>query len=98
MSDAETVRRLGEVLRTAGETHHAVYAIVDGDDDDWATWYADWLVNLSELPELLGTKLPRSELTFQLVSLGREYAETATDEPWETFYASRLLERLGKRT
>jgi hypothetical protein len=32
-----------------------------------ASWYAEWLVTLSELPELLGTKVVRSELTYLLV-------------------------------
>ncbi len=36
------------LLREAGETHHLVYRIVDGDDPDWASWYADWLLDLSE--------------------------------------------------
>jgi len=94
----ENVRKLSEVLRTVSETHHTVFAIVDGADDDWATWYADWLVNLSELPALLGTTPVRSELTYQLVSLAKEYAEASTDQSWEEFYASRLLERLGKRS
>ena len=26
------------------------------DDDDWATWYSDWLLNLSSLHELLGAR------------------------------------------
>ncbi|MFL5738497.1 MAG: hypothetical protein ACJ76P_14390 [Actinomycetota bacterium] len=96
MSD-ETARRLSDLLHTAGETHHRVFAIVDGADDDWATWYADWLVNLSALPELLGGKPVRSELTYQLVALTKEYADARRDEPWEEYYATRLLERLGKR-
>ena len=47
--------RVVSLLHEAGETHHRVYRIVDGDDPDWASWYADWLVNLSELPQILGT-------------------------------------------
>jgi len=30
------------LLHEAGETHHRVFRIADGADDDWATWYADW--------------------------------------------------------
>jgi hypothetical protein len=97
VNDEDTLRKVSAVLRAAGETHHAVFAIADGDDDDWATWYADWLVNLSELPALLGTKPARSALTYELVALGREYAAAGTDEPWDEFYAARLIERLGKR-
>ena len=48
------VARIATPLREAGETHHVVYRIVDGDDADWASWYADWLIDLSELPQILG--------------------------------------------
>ena len=38
---------IAEVLHEAAETHHVVWRITDGDDPDWASWYADWLLNLS---------------------------------------------------
>ena len=47
-------RQRPAALHEAGETHHRVFRIVDGADDDWASWYADWLVNLSELAAMLG--------------------------------------------
>ena len=84
--------KVGELLHEAGETHHVVYRIVDGADDDWASWYSNWLVNLSELPELLGRKPVRSELTYLLVKLDKDYAAESPDEPWEDWYASRLVE------
>jgi hypothetical protein len=59
--------QISQLLHETGETHDRVYRIVDGADDDWASCYADWLVNLSELPTLLGTKPVRSELTYLLV-------------------------------
>jgi hypothetical protein len=88
---SERMARVSAILREAGETHHAVYRIVDGADDDWASWYADWLVNLSALPDVLGTKPVRSELTYVLVRLGKEYAERRPDEPWQDYYARGLL-------
>jgi hypothetical protein len=36
--------RVAALLHEAGETHHLVYRIVDGDDPDWASWYAQWLL------------------------------------------------------
>ena len=83
------------LLREAGETHHRVYRIVDGADDDWASWYADWLVSLSELPSLLGAKPVRSELTYLLVSLGKDYAASQPGEPWEAFYAQRIVDHFS---
>jgi hypothetical protein len=90
---ADTATKISELLHEAGETHHRVYQIVDGADDDWASWYADWLIRLSELPELLGTTPVRSELVYMLVRLDKEYAEQQLSEPWEQYYARRLIER-----
>jgi len=91
----ESVKALSTLLHQAAETHHLVFAITDGDDPDWATWYADWLVNLSRFSDLVGTKPPRSAVTYQLVSLDKEYAEAGSSEPWEDFYAARLMQRLS---
>src|SRR5262249_53787737 len=59
---ADKTGGISDLLHEAGETHHRVYRIVDGADPDWASWYADWLINLSELPDLLGARPVRSEL------------------------------------
>ena len=86
---------LADVLHQAAETHHVVYRINDGDDPDWASWYADWLLELSELPTLLGTKPVRSHLVHALVELEREYTAADTEERWEKWYARGLHERFG---
>lgn len=88
---SDTTARVRDLLHEVAETHHQVFRITDGADDDWATWYADWLVRLSELPDLLGRPPVRSQLTYQLVELDREYAAAAPDEPWEQYYAERLV-------
>ena len=92
--DARTAR-VAELLAEAAETHHRVYRISDGADDDWATWYARWLVELSELPEILGRRPVRSELTCLLVQLDRQVDADQPDEPWPAFYARRLVEQLS---
>jgi hypothetical protein len=85
-----TANQVAALLHEAGETHHQVFRIVDGVDDDWASWYADWLVKLSELPELLGRRPVRSELVYMLVSLDHDYTEAAPAEAWPDWYATRL--------
>jgi hypothetical protein len=87
--------KISELLHEVGEAHHVVYRISDGADDDWASWYSNWLVNLSELPELLGGAPVRSHLTTVLVQLDRDYTREDPDEAWEDYYARRLLEGLG---
>jgi len=86
---------LAELLHEAAETHHVVYRITDGDDLDWASWYADWLLNLSELPELVGSKPVRSHLVHTLVQLDRDYTAASPYERWEDWYAELLVDRLA---
>jgi len=87
--------RIAELLHEAAETHHVVYRITDGDDPDWASWYTDWLLDLSELPRLLGARPVRSHLVHALVQLDREHSAEAPAGRWEDWYAARLAERLG---
>lgn len=94
MTTGDTTARIAQLLHEAAETHHVVYRITDGDDPDWASWYADWLLRLSELPELLGAAPVRSHLVHALVELDRESSGAGR---WEDAYAVALLERFGVR-
>ena len=93
MNDTEA--KVAELLNEAGETHHRVFRIVDGADDDWASWYGDWLVRLSELPTLLGKPPVRSEVVYMLVRLDKQYVETKPALPWPEYYAERLVEHFS---
>ena len=86
-----TLEQISSLLHEAGETHHQVFRIVDGVDDDWASWCAQWLIDLSELPDLPGVRPVRSELIYLLVSLDKQFTAEAPGEPWETYYARQIL-------
>jgi hypothetical protein len=87
--------KISELLREAAETHHRVYRITDGEDPDWASWYADWLIRLSELPQLLGRTPVRSELVYMLVKLDREFSAETRKQAWEAYYADALQRRFA---
>jgi len=87
----EATEAIANLLREAGRAHHVVYRITDGDDPDWASWYADWLLTLSELPSLVARVPPRSHLVHALVELERE----SSGEDWPAEYARGLVERFG---
>ncbi len=80
---------------TPPRTHHIVYKIVDGEDPDWASWYADWLIHHSRLPDLLGTAPVRSELVYLLVRCDKEFVATAPAGRWEEYYARALIEAVA---
>ena len=87
----EMLDQISGLLHEAGETHHRVYRIVDGDDPDWASWYAQWLIELSELPGLLGVRPVRSELIYLLVGLDKRYAAESPAQTWERYYAQEII-------
>ena len=86
---------IAKLLHEAAETHHHVYRITDGIDDDWASWYADWLLDLSELEQLLCARPVRSHLVHALVQLDLDHTAGDIDEPWTVYYARCLRERFG---
>ena len=95
MSGRATVLEIAALLDEAGETHHHVYRITDGVDDDWATWYANWLLDLSELSALLGAQPVRSHLIHALVQSDRDYTSVDREESWQEFYARELVRSFG---
>jgi hypothetical protein len=85
------VDAIANVLHEAAELHHAVWRDTDGEDPDWASWYADWLLGHSELPALLGTTPVRSHLVHALVELDR--MQESAGGKWEDAYARGLVDR-----
>ena len=97
MSDHETEIRIAALLDEAAEIHHSVYRITDGVDEDWATWYANWLLDLSELSELLGARPVRSHFIHALVQSDRDYTGAHRDESWPEFYSRELVRAFGAK-
>ena len=95
MARASVEDRVGALLEEAAETHHRVYRITDGTDDDWASWYAGWLLDLSELGDELGCRPVRSHLVHALVQCDLDYTAAGPDEPWPQVYARELTRRFS---
>jgi len=91
----DNAKKVSDLLHEAGETHHRVFRITDGADDDWASWYADWLIKLSELPDLLGAPPVRSELVYMLVKLDKDYTAEGPEAKWKDYYAAQIIEELS---
>jgi hypothetical protein len=56
-----------------------------GADDDWASFYPDWLLDHSELPEMLRRAPTRSHLVHELVESERAFGEAAAPGRWQDF-------------
>ena len=89
----ERVQSLASLLTDAGRAHHQAYLETNGDDPDWAIWYADYLVD--KLPEHLGTRLHRSNIVYLLMHLSYLQPLDAPQAAWPRYYARYLLQRYG---
>jgi hypothetical protein len=89
----DDIDAVGELLHEAGEVHHVYFADTGGVDDDWATFYSEWLLFRTKFSQLLGKRPVRSGLTRDLVVLDEEYVASKTSEPWPTWYARRIIQK-----
>jgi hypothetical protein len=92
----DRLEKIADLLHEAGEIHHTVFKDTDGADDDWATFYSDWLLAHSDLPALLGRRPVRSHLTRDLVECDEEYTRGNDGQPWPRWYARKLLAKYGE--
>ncbi|HEY1428405.1 MAG TPA: hypothetical protein VGF18_02455 [Candidatus Tumulicola sp.] len=84
-------KRIADLLHQVGETHHIVFSDTDGNDEDWATFYSDWLLRHSDFGKLLGHVPVRSHLTRDLVELDEQFTAQSPTDPWPAWYAQRLI-------
>ena len=95
MDDQNDVRdprdTLAALLREAGRAHHIAFAHVNGEDAEWPSWYAAWL--LPRLTPLLGRVPGVDALAAELHALEEERRALEPAPDWPGFYAERLLAR-----
>ena len=85
------IQAIAELLKQSGRAHHQAFIEVNGADDDWPIWYADYLVD--KLNQLLSTSLTRTQIVVLLVELDQQQKATAPDANWTEFYAKELVNR-----
>lgn len=88
----DLAERLAELFEKTGKAHHQAFLDVDGADDEWPLWYADYLMD--RLAALLGdAEFTKSELIYLLVTVDREQKSIAPGSHWPTFYANFFMDR-----
>ena len=83
--------RLAGILERAHEVHAVVTRRTDGVDPDWALFYAWWLLNWSDFPDVLGRSPSLAELTPERTALDAAFRAGPRDRPWPAVYASMLI-------
>jgi glutaredoxin len=93
MGNEQQIEKLAALFKQTGEAHHEAFAATDGEDPDWAIWYAAYLHD--RLVPFLVTPITRSRIVFCLVATADEHETADPDAAWTEFYARRILECLG---
>ena len=95
MSDApEDLREELETLfRESGKAHHEAFIDTGGEDLEWPSWYAKYLIG--QLSSLLNAKFSQSELVYLLVLAEKERTLRAPGANWARYYARFFIERYG---
>jgi hypothetical protein len=82
---------LAEIFRGAGRAHHRAFAATNGDDPDWAEWYAQDLA--PTLSAVLGTELRLDILSADFRTVDVEMRARAPSASWTLYYADWFLAR-----
>jgi hypothetical protein len=86
-----TLETWTELLSQVGPAHHQAFASTDGEDPDWPTWYAAWL--LQRLP-WRSPAIEEPELVRLLEEAAEAHKASDGSEDWPVFYARFLTGRL----
>ena len=93
MANEELRTRIRDLLVETGKAHHKAFKATDGEDPDWAIWYADYLQK--PMSDLLDTEFTKSRLIYCLMFVEFERQARNPDAEWAGYYADHLLERFA---
>jgi hypothetical protein len=87
------IERLATLFREAGAAHQKAFAATDGQDPEWARWYARYLA--PRLQQELGGQVDQEALAADLSHVDSDYraGEGREGEPWPEFYARWFIRR-----
>jgi hypothetical protein len=80
---------LAALFREVGAAHHRAFASTNGDDPDWPTWYAEYLV--PRLQKFFRRPFDPRATADYLQTLDAEHRALGGQEPWPEFYARFFL-------
>lgn len=86
-------QKLSALLQQAKDAHQQFEKVELGGifDEQWAAWYADFLVS-SGLPGLLGSEPDIDQLTTRINEISRRHKAERTAESWADYTARELLQ------
>ena len=91
MEKAELTNQLMALMQETGKAHHQAFIEVDGEDPEWAVWYAEYLQ--PKISALMGIEFTKSDLVYLLIAAQKEHESRAPGANWADYYARFIVER-----
>jgi hypothetical protein len=77
----------------AKQAHIDAFQETGGDDPDWPSWYAGYI--LADLERLFGAEYQAEEIANLFVRADQEYRASGSQESWMEYYARYFTQSLG---
>jgi|GEM_PF-6622760 len=81
---------LADALQAGEFAYQQEFHDLDHTDPNWATWYATYLLEQSEVSELLVPYFGIQQLSDLLHSLHGRYQHSYNDHKWPTLYSNEI--------
>lgn len=92
----DAAQQIQEILEHAEAAHGAWAVYQGGEDDNWAGFYASFIVRQSPVADALGRAPALDQTVVALRELSRAHREGKETEPWSQWYAARFADALAR--
>ncbi|PIR62116.1 MAG: hypothetical protein COY81_05400 [Candidatus Pacebacteria bacterium CG_4_10_14_0_8_um_filter_43_12] len=82
--------KLTHILQQAEESYKNIYPGTQKKQPEWEKWFAQWLLTLSDIRDLLGINPPQSTLEKLLGHCNTLFLQQKKDKSWSAFMAEQM--------
>ena len=83
-------QNISQALQAVDFSYRQEFHDLDHTDPNWSMWYAQWLLNDSEISELLAPYFGENQLAHMLHRLDGKYTSHYADESWCNLFATEI--------
>lgn len=85
----DVITKLTSLLNQTGEAHHKAFISTNGNDEHWAKWYAEYLIN-HHIEQLLKVQISTQKLEQLIQKANKKLLSESKKSTWQKYYAQHL--------
>jgi len=84
-------QEIAGLLRSTQKAHHQLFASAVPANDEWANWYAKYLLDKTNFLQLVERDWSKEDLSLALLALSESFEQAHSKNSWDIYYAERLI-------